>query len=93
MTILVMVESLYRWSAIALERCFRLPIRKKGAKAESDPDRKYGDALDYFEEVEEERRIDCPECAKAQRHVQLLKSEGETLECPECHYMRNARRS
>ncbi len=65
-----------------------MPLRKKTAKVEKDPDRKYADSLDYFEEVEEEGSIDCPECKKAQRHVQLVQSDGENLECPECHYMR-----
>ncbi len=34
-------------------------------------------------------RIDkeCPECAKQQRHVKLVRSKGRDLECPECHYM------
>jgi len=30
---------------------------------------------------------ECPECAKAQRHVKLVMTKGREIECPECHYM------
>ena len=67
--------------------------KRKTPKAETDPDRHYAESLDYFDEIEKEERVDCPECAKAQRHVMLVRTEGETVECPECHYsIRRGRR-
>jgi len=30
---------------------------------------------------------ECPECAKQQKHVKLVESDGRFYECPECHYM------
>ncbi len=30
---------------------------------------------------------ECPECAKAQKHVKLLRTDGKDMECPECHYI------
>ncbi len=30
---------------------------------------------------------ECPECAKHQKHVKLVRANGEIMECPECHYM------
>ena len=66
---------------------------KKKAKAETDQDRHYADSLDYFDELEKEGKLDCPECAKAQKHVMLVQTEGEIAECPECHYtLRRGRR-
>lgn len=31
--------------------------------------------------------VNCPECEKHQKHVQLVAVDGKTMECPECHYM------
>ncbi len=67
-------------------------FKKKNKKAETNPDRKYGESLDYFEELDEEGMISCPQCAKEQKHVKLVKSEGRQYECPECHYLREVRR-
>jgi hypothetical protein len=50
------------------------------------------DSLDYFKEKEKGEFVHCPECAKAQRHVRLVKTEGEEMECPECHYLHEVRR-
>lgn len=36
--------------------------------------------------------IMCPECEKHQKHVKLVEVDGKTMECPECHYIRLARR-
>ncbi len=73
--------------------------KKKSAPAEEDPlivkedpDRHHVEALDYLEEEKEEETVRCPECAREQRHVVLVKTEGEQLECPECHYLQRARR-
>ena len=66
--------------------------RKKNPVVDDDAERHHVDALDYFEEKEKSLDIRCPECAKAQRHVRLVKTEGENLECPECHYMHETRR-
>ncbi len=66
-------------------------FRKK--KVDNDPDRHYADSLDYFKELEQEEKLDCPECAKAQKHVMLERTDGEGVECPECHYtLRRGRR-
>jgi rubredoxin len=64
--------------------------RKKSAAVDDNPDRHHVDSLDYFEE--REGNIHCPECAKAQKHVRLVKTEGEEMECPECHYLHETRR-
>ena len=61
--------------------------KRKTPKVDKDPDRHYADSRDYFEEVEKEGMVDCPECAKAQRHAHLVETEGDAMECPECHYM------
>jgi len=66
--------------------------RKKNPVVDEDVDRHHVDALDYFEEREKEKTIHCPECAKAQKHVLLVRTEGEGLECPECHYIHEIRR-
>lgn len=66
--------------------------RKKNPAVDRDVGRHHVDALDYFKEVEQEGFVHCPECAKAQKHVRLVKSEGEELECPECHYLQEIRR-
>jgi ssDNA-binding Zn-finger/Zn-ribbon topoisomerase 1 len=66
--------------------------RRKTTVVDNDPDRHYVDSLDYFEEEEKALELHCPECAKAQRHMHLVENEGEVLECPECHYLREVRR-
>ncbi len=69
------------------------PLRKrKNPPVEDDADRHHTEPLDIFEEDEKAFSIHCPECARAQKHVILVKTEGENLECPECHYLRLARR-
>jgi len=67
--------------------------RKKTAATDDDVERHHIDSLDYFEEKDREQGIHCPECAKERKHVQLVETEGEDLECPECHYMHKVRRS
>jgi rubredoxin len=64
--------------------------RKKSFAVDDDADRHHVDSLDYFEE--KESHLHCPECAKAQKHVRLVETEGEALECPECHYLQETRR-
>jgi rubredoxin len=64
--------------------------KKNFAVDDNDADRHHVDSLDYFEE--KESHIHCPECAKAQKHVRLVETEGEDLECPECHYLHEIRR-
>jgi len=66
--------------------------RKKNKTVDNDPDRHYVDSLDYFEEEGKALEEHCPECAKAQKHVHMVESEGEVIECPECHYLRETRR-
>ena len=67
--------------------------KRKNVKVDTDADRHHHESMDYFREVEKEGMIDCPECAKAQRHVMLVETEGEIAECPECHYtLRRGRR-
>ena len=66
--------------------------RKKNPAADEDIERHHVEALDYFEEKEMSLDIHCPECAKAQRHIRLVQTEGENMECPECHYVRDVRR-
>jgi hypothetical protein len=58
------------------------PVEEKGAH--------YHSTLDYLSTREED--INCPECAAHQKHVKLKKTEGEQMECPECHYIHMARR-
>ena len=65
---------------------------RKPKQVDEDPDRHHVEALDYFEEKENEAAPHCPECAKAQKHVRLVKTEGEEMECPECHYLQRTRR-
>jgi rubredoxin len=65
--------------------------RKKNPKVDNDPERHHTDSLDYFEETD--ITIHCPECLKEQKHVHLVETEGENLECPECHYLRQVRRA
>jgi len=67
--------------------------RKKNAPVDNDPDRHHVEALDYFKEIEKEDSLHCPECAKARKHVRLVRTEGETMECPECHYLHEIRRA
>ncbi len=67
--------------------------RKKNPVADDDIERRHVEALDYFEEKEKSLEVHCPECAKAQRHVHLVETEGENIECPECHYSREIRRA
>lgn len=64
--------------------------KKDFAVDDDDADRHHVDSLDYFEE--KESHIHCPECAKAQKHVLLVETKGEALECPECHYLHETRR-
>jgi hypothetical protein len=66
--------------------------RKKNPAIDDDADRHHVEALDYFEEEGKAFEIHCPECAKAQRHVHLVETEGEEMECPECHYLHDVRR-
>lgn len=66
--------------------------RKKNTVVDDDVGRHHDDALDYFKEKEREQGIHCPQCAKEQKHVQLVETEGEELECPECHYLHQVRR-
>ena len=67
--------------------------RKKTKVADDDDvERHHVEALDYFEERDREQGIHCPECAKERKHVLLVKTEGEELECPECHYLHITRR-
>lgn len=66
--------------------------RKKNPVAEDDAERHHVDTFDYFEEKEKSFEIHCPECAKAQKHVHLVETDGETKECPECHYVHEIRR-
>jgi len=65
---------------------------KNKKELDDNVDRHHVDALDYFEDTEREEFIQCPECAKEQRHVRLVRTEGENMECPECHYLRETRR-
>ena len=64
--------------------------KKDFAVDDDDADRHHVDSLDYFEE--KESHVHCPECAKAQKHVLLVETEGENMECPECHYLHEIRR-
>lgn len=64
--------------------------RKKNPAIDEDTERHHTISLDYFEE--KDNYVHCPECAKAQKHVHLVETEGEDLECPECHYLHNIRR-
>jgi len=66
--------------------------RRKNPAVDNDPERHHVDALDYFEEDRKSLEIHCPECAKAQKHVRLVETEGENMECPECHYLHEIRR-
>ena len=69
------------------------PDSLKKKNVDKDADRHYGESLDYFRESEKEGEANCPECAKAQKHVRMVRTEGEEIECPECHYLlRRARR-
>jgi hypothetical protein len=67
--------------------------RKKNPPVEDDVERHHVEALDYFEEEGKSLEINCPDCAKAQKHVHLVQTEGEEMECPECHYIREIRRA
>ncbi len=67
-------------------------FRKKNPAKDEDTDRHYVDSLDYFDEKGKEDNIHCPECEKQRKHVRLVETEGETLECPECHYIHEIRR-
>jgi len=66
--------------------------RGKNPEVDDQVDRHHVDSLDYFKEKEKGEFVHCPECAKAQRHVRLVKTEGEEMECPECHYLHEVRR-
>ncbi len=66
--------------------------RKKNPVVDEDVERHHTEALDYFEESEKENFIHCPECGKENKHVHMVETEGESLECPECHYLMEARR-
>lgn len=65
---------------------------KREPAKDDDIERHHVDSLDYFEEVEKGEALHCPECAKAQRHVRMVKSEGKGYECPECRYTTEVRR-
>lgn len=67
--------------------------KNKNPEIDENVDRHHGDALDYFEESQKGEFAHCPECAKAQKHVRLVKTEGEELECPECHFLIELRRA
>ena len=65
----------------------------KKTAVDQDADSRHVDALDYFEEVEREELLSCLECAREQKHVRLVRTESEGMECPECHYiLRRGRR-
>jgi|GEM_PF-1551246 len=68
------------------------PAEEDPKLAEDDPERHYAEPLDYFEEERGEDTLRCPECAKERKHVLLVKTGGEQLECPECHYIRELKR-
>ena len=55
----------------------------KGADMKSDAH--YHSALDYYSDKDKD--LNCPECAKARKHVKLVENEGKVMECPECHYL------
>jgi hypothetical protein len=57
----------------------------EGEAAEKKSDAHYHNALDYYSQKDKD--VNCPECAKARRHVKLVENEGKVMECPECHYM------
>lgn len=65
--------------------------KKKVPAADDDEERHHVDALDYFEEKDRDF-VHCPECAKERKHVHLMETEGENMECPECHFLREMRR-
>jgi hypothetical protein len=44
--------------------------------------------LDYFKTKNKDK--ECPQCAKAQKHVRLVETEGQ-VECPECKYFERVR--
>jgi hypothetical protein len=66
--------------------------RKKNPAVDDDAERHHVEAPDYFEEEKKSFAIHCPECAKVQKHVHLVETEGEEMECPECHYVHEMRR-
>jgi|GEM_PF-1973102 len=68
---------------------FDILRRRKNAASDEDVAKHHAESLDYFEARD---AIRCPECAKAQKHVLLVETEGEELECPECHYLHEVRR-
>ncbi len=70
----------------------RLKKRNKNPVVDEDATRHHADALDYFEDEQKAFTLHCPECAIEQKHVKLVKTKGELLECPECHYLHETRR-
>ncbi len=69
-----------------------MPRKKKAQTAEENPYRHHHEPLDYLEEAEKSLEMHCPDCARAQRHVHLVETEGRVWECPECRLLLRARR-
>lgn len=46
--------------------------------------------LDHHRHVEKD--VNCPECEKHKKHVKLVETKGQDLECPECRYIHITRR-
>jgi len=55
----------------------------------ASPDCVYGVSMSIFRKKEKDEL--CPECEKQQKHVKLVKSEGQMI-CPECRYVLAAMR-
>jgi hypothetical protein len=66
--------------------------RNKNPAADGDAYRHHREPLDYFEEEEKSFEMHCPECAKAQKHMHLVETEGRSWECPECRLLLEIRR-
>lgn len=48
--------------------------------------------MGFLEFFKKKKDVNCPECEKHQKHVQLKAVDGKTMECPECHYIHMVKR-
>ncbi len=45
--------------------------------------------LEFFRKKKD---VNCPECEKHQKHINLVAVNGKMMECPECHYIHMMKR-